>query len=116
MVILMAEWRLEAKQQIGNVSWNQGIYYVNWLNKVLGKELEQGMVFRLPTEAEWERAARGDFGREWPWGNESLDQLIERELLSAPNGSSALPDEDDFLASAEVSDFFAKLFKFEHGE
>ena len=114
--ILIKDWRSKANQPAVNVSWYQAVTYVNWLNKVLGKELSQGMVFRLPTEAEWERAARGDFGREWPWGNDSLDQLIERELLSVPNDSSAVPDEDDFLGSAEVSDFFAKLFRFEHGE
>ncbi|MBN1814191.1 MAG: SUMF1/EgtB/PvdO family nonheme iron enzyme [Anaerolineae bacterium] len=47
------------------VSWHDAIFFCEWLSR------ETGKFFRLPTEAEWEKAARGTDGRIYPWGDES---------------------------------------------
>lgn len=47
------------------VSWDQAAAYCDWLRERTGRR------FRLPSEAEWERAARGDReGALYPWGDQ----------------------------------------------
>jgi formylglycine-generating enzyme required for sulfatase activity len=51
------------------ISWYDAMEYSRWLNQKLRAETGDQEI-RLPTEAEWEKAARGEYGNEWPWGNE----------------------------------------------
>jgi formylglycine-generating enzyme required for sulfatase activity len=54
---------------VSHVSWNDAMEYCKWLNQLLNSEIRnQKLQLRLPTEAEWEKAARGTDGREYPWG------------------------------------------------
>lgn len=46
------------------VTWYEAEAYCNWLGA------QKNRLVRLPAEEEWEKAARGEDGRTWPWGEE----------------------------------------------
>jgi len=82
----------QGKEQhpVVNVSWKDATEFSEWLSGRVSK-VEDEIEIRLPSEAEWEYAARGKEGRRYPWGNDKPnDRLANFGMLvgdTTPVGS-----------------------------
>jgi formylglycine-generating enzyme required for sulfatase activity len=93
------------------VTWHDAVAYAAWLAKLTGQS------WRLPTEAEWEKAARGTDGRIYPWGD-AFDKArcnvsesgigTTTPVGSYPNGASPYGAQD---MAGSVWEWASSLFK-----
>ena len=51
------------RRPVINVTWDEAVAYAAWLSAQTGRQ------YRLPSEAEWEYAARAGTATKWPWGD-----------------------------------------------
>jgi formylglycine-generating enzyme required for sulfatase activity len=92
-----------ADHPVAFVSWPDALAYCRWLEAALKtssltpapvrERLAAGWRVLLPTEAQWEKAARGTDGRRYPWGHEPQRAHANYEAAAtAPVGSHGCPD------------------------
>jgi len=91
-----------SKMPVTDVSWNDAQAYVRWLSAKTGK------TYRLPTEAEWEYAARGGATTRYSWG-EAITRAHANYGMDVCCGPH-ISGEDKWDLSAPVGSFPANGF------
>jgi formylglycine-generating enzyme required for sulfatase activity len=69
-----------AHEPVTGVVWQDAADYCNWLSAQVGAKV------RLPTEAEWELAAKGKDGFRYPWGNDWNERAADTTEKKSPTG------------------------------
>jgi formylglycine-generating enzyme required for sulfatase activity len=91
--------QIDDDHPVSCVSWYDAVDFCQWLAS------KTGVNFKLPTEAEWEYAARGDDQRSYPWGNEDPDGT--RANYADEDFNAVFPDTGQSIVHFGVRDGYA---------
>ncbi len=94
-------------QPVVGVCWYEAVAYCAWLTEQIGKSTNQQISVRLPSEAEWEKAARwdGKRARRYPWGDrwdEFKCNSLEGRVL-ATTSVGIYPDGASFCGALDMA-------------
>jgi formylglycine-generating enzyme required for sulfatase activity len=95
--------RGQTDHPVAFVSWPDALAYCRWLEATMKASpqtptrliqlLREGWRVTLPSEAQWEKAARGSDGRIFPWGNQPRrDRANYQSATTTPVGAFACPE------------------------
>jgi len=79
------QWK-ESNRPVENVDFYEAIAFCRWLSVETGKDI------RMPTEQQWEKAARGTQGKEYPWGDEYISGYANGDEIEAVAGEYYLQE------------------------
>ncbi len=82
----------QANQPVVGVTWYEAEAFCHWLTDQA--RAINGRLYRLPTELEWERLARGQHGRVYPWGNTWEEGLAntDESKIGRPSAVGLFPE------------------------
>jgi formylglycine-generating enzyme required for sulfatase activity/tRNA A-37 threonylcarbamoyl transferase component Bud32 len=91
--VLMVSGKQEGDMPALNVTWEDAVAYTQWLSQ------KTGLAFRLPTEAEWEYAARAGTDTIYHWGNSIDCDKANFTSINCVRGDEVIKPVGSFLAN-----------------
>lgn len=95
----------QEKHPVVLVSYEDALAYVEWRSQ------QDGVTYRLPSAAEWEKAARGTDGRYFPWGSEWQDDGTNW-AKNGPMGTSAIATFPASRSPYGIEDMAGNVFEY----
>jgi len=107
-----SEWPNNPNRPVEKVSWDDAQVFLTRLNAQQAANLPAGWSYVLPTESQWEYAARGGKKAPYPWGSRVDRECRYANLMdyNDENGGTYFKCNDEHLYTSPVAKFSANTY------